>query len=76
MSQEDTGAFRCSDVHRNVLVASTGMTGLTKESVYSRITNPSSLRSSREKLFGQLDLYTKKSRSSSRESIQLVYETE
>jgi len=43
MSRDDTGAFRCTDIERNLLVASTGMLGLTTQSMSER-TGLSSLR--------------------------------
>lgn len=56
MSKDDTGAFRCSDVERNLLVASTAMLGLTTESLESR-TNTSALRSPRSQSLQDADLY-------------------
>ena len=70
MSKDDTGAFRCSDVERNLLVASTAMLGLTTESLESR-TNTSALRSPRSQGLLEADLYV--GEGSSGESIRFVY---
>ena len=70
MSKDDTGAFRCSDVERNLLVASTAMLGLTTESLESR-TNTSALRSRRSQSFLETDYYINKETSG--ESIRFVY---
>jgi hypothetical protein len=70
MSKDDTGAFRCSDVDRNLLVASTAMLGLTTESLQSR-TNTSALRSPRSQSLLETDLYI--SKGTSGESIRFVY---
>jgi hypothetical protein len=70
MSKDDTGAFRCSDVERNLLVASTAMLGLTTESLESR-TNTSALRSRRSQSLLEADLYINKETSG--ESIRFVY---
>jgi hypothetical protein len=56
MSKDDTGAFRCSDVERNLLVASTAMLGLTTESLESR-RKTSALRSPRSQSLLEADLY-------------------
>lgn len=42
MSREDTGAFRCSDIDRNLLVATTGVLGVTLDSIHERSTMSSS----------------------------------
>jgi hypothetical protein len=70
MSKDDTGAFRCSDVERNLLVASTAMLGLTTESLESR-TKTSALRSPRRQGLLEADLYVDEG--SSGESIRFVY---
>jgi hypothetical protein len=46
MSKSDTGATRISDIERNILIASTSMVGLSKESLYERI-HHATLRNSR-----------------------------
>jgi hypothetical protein len=70
VSKDDTGAFRCSDVERNLLVASSAMLGLTTESLQSR-TNTSALRSPRSQSLLETDLYVNKGTSG--ESIRFVY---
>jgi hypothetical protein len=67
------GAFRCSDVERNLLVASTAMLGLTTESLDSR-TNTSALRSPRSQRLLETDLYVDEK--SSGESIRFVYSSQ
>lgn len=36
MSQDDTGAYRCTDIEHNILVGSTDMIGLNQLSVRQR----------------------------------------
>jgi hypothetical protein len=73
MSKDDTGAFRCSDVERNLLVASTAMLGLTTESLKSR-TKTTALRSPRSQSLLEADLYVEEGTSG--ESIRFVYSSQ
>jgi hypothetical protein len=73
MSKDDTGAFRCSDVKRNLLVASTAMLGLTTESLESR-TNTSALRSPRSQSRLKADLYVDEGTRG--ESIRFLYSSQ
>jgi hypothetical protein len=75
MSKNDTGAFRCSDVERNLLVASTAMLGLTTDSLESRANMPS-LRSPRAKSLQEEDIYVPVDKGTSGESIRFVYSSQ